>query len=590
MHQENLVPVSEKLFPATPEPVQLDAYLTRSCPLRSLYKYHPGYRDFESPNNPPKFFDALAALETEVFGALLAVPGAVDASGLTSVEVLELLGKVEPPVVIHAAIQAGPAEGIIDILIYQGRNSAGLPAYRPAEIKCRNMAFHTNDDADSITISPLTEPRRIVALSGWQAKWHRRVPDLTHLAHDWNLLAAHGLVPDGEAIAGVIDSAGERVIWFDLCAPGLPVAPMVEMEAEHPPVSALERYREDFDYRIGLARRAAAAPETAEPELRPVMLRECENCGWWPICDERLASDDISRRVVNGRFDFWETVVLRELGILTIEDLANVDLERFKELYLPRVQHRDGAESRLETAYRRARMFVADVMLERTTSGPIEVPSAPVEIDLDIETDGNGRVYLWGFWVDENAGRAHGRATERLAVGRQPDDAKLSRPYFQEFSSFTDLDEVAEVNLAEAAMTWLREFIGEREALVYHYSPYERSNIDRLSKQLRGTGRHVPALKWASRRGDLFCDLLPIVRANFFGREGVGLKIMASYGAGFHWRDPDPSGLNSIAWADEAVHAEDFDTREAARIRVLEYNEDDVRATWELRRWLRSLV
>ena len=38
----------------------------------------------------------------------------------------------------------------------------------------------------------------------------------------------------------------------------------------------------------------------------------------------------------------------------------------------------------------------------------------------------------------------------------------------------------------------------------------------------------------------------------------------------------------------DAVHAGDALARERARVRVLEYNEDDVRATWHLRRWLRT--
>ena len=59
--------------------------------------------------------------------------------------------------------------------------------------------------------------------------------------------------------------------------------------------------------------------------------------------------------------------------------------------------------------------------------------------------------------------------------------------------------------------------------------------------------------------------------------------------AGFAWRDDDPSGLNSQLWFAEAVHAETADPRRAAaRQRVLEYNEDDVIATAQLRAWLRA--
>ena len=41
-------------------------------------------------------------------------------------------------------------------------------------------------------------------------------------------------------------------------------------------------------------------------------------------------------------------------------------------------------------------------------------------------------------------------------------------------------------------------------------------------------------------------------------------------------------------WFADAVHAPGPAERDQARVRVLEYNEDDVRATWHLRRWLRE--
>jgi predicted RecB family nuclease len=76
------------------------------------------------------------------------------------------------------------------------------------------------------------------------------------------------------------------------------------------------------------------------------------------------------------------------------------------------------------------------------------------------------------------------------------------------------------------------------------------------------------------------------VRDNFVGVDGLGLKIVASRGAGFHWRDEEPGGLNSQSWFNEAIDGATDDARAAARTRVLDYNEDDVRATLAVRRWL----
>ena len=79
------------------------------------------------------------------------------------------------------------------------------------------------------------------------------------------------------------------------------------------------------------------------------------------------------------------------------------------------------------------------------------------------------------------------------------------------------------------------------------------------------------------------------IRTKVLAAFGVLLIVVASLGAGFSWRDPDPGGRNSMAWFQQAVSGATPAERDSARIRVLEYNEDDVKATHRVRAWLRSL-
>ncbi|MFZ0531475.1 MAG: TM0106 family RecB-like putative nuclease, partial [Propionicimonas sp.] len=327
-------------------------------------------------------------------------------------------------------------------------------------------------------------------------------------------------------------------------------------------VSALERYDHDFAERVLLAARAAAADPDDPPLLKPIVCYECSFCQWWPVCRPQLDDDDLSLRIHKSPLDVHEISVLRESGVATVTELARSDLEAILPHYLPRVAHRSGAEDRLRLAQRRSQLLVDGVELERTASGPIHLPRADVEIDIDVETSREDRVYLWGFWVSETADSG----------------------YYREFSSFTELDASAELELAGRAMAWLREVVTGRDALVFHYSDYEVVRLTRLARS------GDEALAWAvDYAADHFVDLFATVRKHFFGTNGLGLKVVASAGAGFHWRDDSPGGLNSMLWFDEAVRSASPEARREAQTRVLAYNEDDVLATWQLRRWLRSL-
>jgi predicted RecB family nuclease len=63
------------------------------------------------------------------------------------------------------------------------------------------------------------------------------------------------------------------------------------------------------------------------------------------------------------------------------------------------------------------------------------------------------------------------------------------------------------------------------------------------------------------------------------------IKTLAKY-LGFRWRDTDPSGAASIEWFDRWVTTRD----PAMKARILEYNEDDCRATRVLLDGIRALA
>ena len=194
-----------------------------------------------------------------------------------------------------------------------------------------------------------------------------------------------------------------------------------------------------------LAEQSAAQSLNSAP--RPIVSHECSYCDWWHTCRPQLDDDDLSLRISKSPLDRYEIAGLRMAGVSTVAELAAADLDTLMPLYLPSVGHRDGAEDRLRIVHRRSRLLSTGSELDRLRQGPIAVPSAQLEIDIDIETSRTDRVYLWGFWVS-GPGESH----------------------YRHFSDFSELDDAGEVALARNAMAWLREVVAGQGALVFHYS------------------------------------------------------------------------------------------------------------------------
>lgn len=557
----------------------LDAYAARSCPLKTVNAFSPGLVAPTVERPVPPFFRDAAAVEAEVFGQLAAAPGTVvdlrplrtGPSRDAERACLEALAAGADLIIggLLPRDEAGHRSGRPSLLV---RAQGGSHGYHPVHIKLHRVLEAQPLDGEPAVLSALGDPRTTMEVLGRRFRWGTRLNAALQVAHYWRLLEACGYAAH-EPWAGLIGvdkinvhpedrpaRVGEVITWLDLTEACVPPNPRtVPVPAEASPISTLERYDDELRYRVRLAEQAAAGGPTP---LTPIVSGECRACVWQEHCFARLDPDDLSLRLRKGGLDVHDVQSLRDLGVRTVADLAGSDLRDLLPRWLPRASHRLGGEDRLRRAHRRAALLDAGVELERQTEGPIDLPAHSLEIDVDIETSADDRVYLWGFWVDDPA---------------------AGEPWCRQFAAFTDLDDRAEQALAAEALGWLRELTGARDAAVYHYSDYEVIRLGRLAAHLGDVGDW--AREWAAEN---FVDLFDVVRQHFFGAHGLGLKVVTAAVTGFAWRDDDPGGLNSQTWFAEAVAASDEGVRELARIRVLEYNEDDVRATWHLRRWLRN--
>ena len=79
-------------------------------------------------------------------------------------------------------------------------------------------------------------------------------------------------------------------------------------------------------------------------------------------------------------------------------------------------------------------------------------------------------------------------------------------------------------------------------------------------------------------------DLHDLAKEQIQTEGPLGLKQLAA-SAGFEWRDVNPSGEASMLWYEVATRGDDA-AAALSRQRILDYNEDDCRATKALRDWL----
>lgn len=293
-----------------------------------------------------------------------------------------------------------------------------------------------------------------------------------------------------------------------------------------------------------------------EIETRGALASICGLCHWRTKCqDELIGAGDLSLIPALGR-------ALRDAmsdAIGSVQEFAELDPEAFiegKKTKFPRL----GAD-RLRLFHERSRLLT-NPEARPFLRAPIELPVTEAEIFFDIEADPmRDLVYLHGF-------------VERQ--GRDP--ATETFTYF-----YADGIELEHEKTAFAgAMEWIRD---HPEATLYYYSKYERTEYRKLQQRYPDvcSADEIEGLFTSPRSIDLYYDV--VLKATEWPTYNHSIKTLAKH-LGFAWRDTDPSGAASIEWFHRWVESGD----PAIKQRILEYNEDDCRATGVLLDGIRSLA
>jgi len=279
----------------------------------------------------------------------------------------------------------------------------------------------------------------------------------------------------------------------------------------------------------------------AGEEPQEFLTSRCKRSPWFSECKDVVGGcDDLSR--INR---IWkeELEYLHDAGFLTVTDFSKAekkDLKKVKNL----------SEDRLDFMHEQAKALVSG---EHVMVLPVEFPESKTELHFDIEADALRDVkYLFGVLEVKTDKRGAQRKKYHSFLAKDPSEEKEAWDAFVDF---------------------MKDY---KDVPTYHYGWFEVDMVRYLS------GKHGTDKLLKEQILSQLVDVLSIVRqAVIFPLSFYSLKDLAAY-TGFSWRHPEASGVNSILWYEDWLS---FGDKEKLQD-ILDYNEDDCRATLALKNWL----
>jgi predicted RecB family nuclease len=460
--------------------------------------------------------------------------------------------------------RAGARSAVAHALVRVGRRDASF-TYAPVMVK--------NCEVVELATTRRTLEGSLARIAPGDARFHEGVGVRSTspvvrggilLSHATRVLEALG-VADPAARGALIDR-NRQVWWMDLSG------------TDYPRFN-LAAYDVHYRQRLGvLGAHDQWQRGEGEYPTAPYWHRDCPECPYAGPCEETLeARDDVSLT----RFTtFDQQLELHEHDVATRAQLARLDPARARRARvrvvspvaeLTREDLLGRSIDKLDDLIYRARVHERGTVLRTLAPEKMGCPTADVEVDVDMESY-DDVTYLWGANVTLNADVPGVSAGYRAFVnwdGLNPEDeARVFATFWTWFDALRHTCEAAGLTF-RAYCFWAQAEDGAMNRAV--------------SAALPGTATRAELDEFRDPRAGRWVDLHELAKRQIQTEGPLGLKILAQ-AAGFAWRDASPSGEASMLWYEVAVG--DGPDAAASRTRILEYNEDDCRATKALRDWL----
>ncbi|HET6932345.1 MAG TPA: TM0106 family RecB-like putative nuclease [Candidatus Acidoferrum sp.] len=321
---------------------------------------------------------------------------------------------------------------------------------------------------------------------------------------------------------------------------------------------------------IAYFRRVKRDFETAyrqAPDSYPEPVEHCNVCSWFTLCDKRRHDDDhlslVPGTTRNQRKIFVANGVSTVAGLAALNLGPKPKLEGLGSAALVRIHN----QARVQIEGRRQGHLVYELLgPKEPNTGLAALPEpSPGDVFLDLEGDPfafqTGLEYLIGV----------------LTVSEQPG----AEPRYQALWSFdrTNEKQAFSTFIALVMERW-RKHPGMH---VYHYAPYEPTQIKRMA------GQHGVCIDEVDQllRARIFVDLYRVVRQGV--RASVESYSIKKVEGLYEFKRAVPAGDSVLALETFAAALALGDPRDVPGniLNAIEvYNRDDCLSAWRLRKWL----
>jgi len=305
--------------------------------------------------------------------------------------------------------------------------------------------------------------------------------------------------------------------------------------------------------------RIIAIKQSKDEFYEPVGWSKCDRCGFRDRCWSRAEeSGDVA--LVSG-VDQNLARELHSLGTRTrSEFLGNFDsrtLSEFRRPWGSRMQ-RVGNIARRILLSAESMESGREIILQTPA-----VPSCANYVMFDLEgmppsLDELEKIYMWGTRV----------------YGASPGEFKAAVSGFG-----ADGDREGWIAFLQIAQGIFEKY---GDVPFVHWADYEKTNLDRY------VGRHGDPQGVAARVNANLLDLLDVCKeAIILPLPSYSLKVIEDY-VGFERKAEEYGGQWAMAMFIEATETSDEEKRRELMDKILQYNEEDLAATWAVFQWLRS--